>query len=334
MGDGKGGAIRDEALQGLLDLVLGLGVHRTGGFVQDEDARIADQGPGDRNALALAAREPAAALAHFSVVPVREVHDKPVRIGRARHRDDLLAGGFRPAVRDVLGDAAMEEQRLLQHDADLRPQLLLQGLLEGDAVDENLAVRSVVEPRDQVDQSGLARAAGPHDADHLARLHLEADLVEDAREPVVGKADIAELHRPLQFPRVDRVLIVDHVRLGVQDLEDPLGRGGRALQLLGDHAQLAHRLVEHHHVRDKGLQLAQGDGAAQHPATAEPPENDGAHRGDEGNGRQKVGAQLDRFHPGLAQIRIFLVKAGDLAVLLRKSLDHLDPGNGIGQHGV
>ena len=39
-----------------------------------------------------------------------------------RRRDDLVLGRLEPAVADVLGDRAREEQRLLEHDADLRAQ--------------------------------------------------------------------------------------------------------------------------------------------------------------------------------------------------------------------
>jgi hypothetical protein len=46
-----------------LDLLLGAGVERAGRLVQDQDARVLQQGARDRHALLLAARELQAALA-------------------------------------------------------------------------------------------------------------------------------------------------------------------------------------------------------------------------------------------------------------------------------
>ena len=42
----------------VLDSALGLGVQGAGGLVQDQHARVAQQGPGDGQALLLAAGEP------------------------------------------------------------------------------------------------------------------------------------------------------------------------------------------------------------------------------------------------------------------------------------
>ena len=43
--------------QGRLDQALGLGVQGRGRFVEDEDGRVLEQGPGDGQPLALAARK-------------------------------------------------------------------------------------------------------------------------------------------------------------------------------------------------------------------------------------------------------------------------------------
>jgi len=45
--------------RGFLDLLLGFGIDRTRGLVEDEDSRIAEKRPGNADALPLAAREPA-----------------------------------------------------------------------------------------------------------------------------------------------------------------------------------------------------------------------------------------------------------------------------------
>ena len=47
VGDDKGGTAVHEAQQPLLDLLLGARVHAAGGLVEDEDARVGQDGAGD-----------------------------------------------------------------------------------------------------------------------------------------------------------------------------------------------------------------------------------------------------------------------------------------------
>ena len=70
VGDGDRGAALNQVVQRLLDLALGFRVDRRRGFVQDQDRRVDQQGPRDRNPLPLAAGERLAALAHQRIVAV------------------------------------------------------------------------------------------------------------------------------------------------------------------------------------------------------------------------------------------------------------------------
>ena len=63
-------ALHDLAQRGV-DLLLGRGVDRRGGVVEDEDARVGEEGPGQGDALALAARQREAPLADDGVVARR-----------------------------------------------------------------------------------------------------------------------------------------------------------------------------------------------------------------------------------------------------------------------
>ena len=69
---------------------LALVVERAGRLVEDQDARIGDQRAGDGDALALAARQAAAALADDGVVAFGQLEDEVVRAGELRRRDDAL----------------------------------------------------------------------------------------------------------------------------------------------------------------------------------------------------------------------------------------------------
>ena len=70
VGDHDGGAPAHHLGQGVADLVLLGGVDRRGGVVEDQHPRVGEDGPGDGDALALAARQREAPLADLGGVAV------------------------------------------------------------------------------------------------------------------------------------------------------------------------------------------------------------------------------------------------------------------------
>ena len=89
---------------------------------------IGEDGARDRHALALAARQLHAALADDGVVAVLERLDELVGVRDAADPLDLVERRVGLAVADVLGDGAVEQEVVLQHDAELlavvaQPQL-------------------------------------------------------------------------------------------------------------------------------------------------------------------------------------------------------------------
>ena len=61
-----------EFLDGLADQHLVLDIHGARGLVEDQDRRVAEHDACQRDALALAAREPISALADHRVVALRQ----------------------------------------------------------------------------------------------------------------------------------------------------------------------------------------------------------------------------------------------------------------------
>lgn len=55
VGDDKGGAVFHETVEGILDLAFGLGIDGGGGFVEQKDGCVFEQGSGDGQALFFAA---------------------------------------------------------------------------------------------------------------------------------------------------------------------------------------------------------------------------------------------------------------------------------------
>ncbi len=85
-GDDEGGAPAHHGVERLLDQILGLHIHAGGGVVEDQDARVEQEGAGDGDALLLAAGERDAALADPGVVAVGEAADEVVERGRPWRR--------------------------------------------------------------------------------------------------------------------------------------------------------------------------------------------------------------------------------------------------------
>ena len=106
--------------QAVLDQRLALAVEARGRLVEDQDRRVGEDRARDRDALALAAGELDAALADHRVVALLELRDELVAVRDAADALDLRARRVRPREGDVLGDRAVEEEVVLQHDAEVR----------------------------------------------------------------------------------------------------------------------------------------------------------------------------------------------------------------------
>ena len=93
-------------------------------FVEHEDGRVAQQRARDRDALALAPRQPHAALADDGLIALRQLRDELVRVRRARRRFELRGGGARLAHPQVVLDRAMEEVGVLTDHGDVAAHLV------------------------------------------------------------------------------------------------------------------------------------------------------------------------------------------------------------------
>ena len=138
----------------------GLGVEPGGRLVEDEHRRVADQRPGDREPLALAARQRPPALAEPRVVAVRQ------RRARTRARPPPAPPPRSSASRRPAGRSAMfsrtvpsEQQRLLQQQRRRCAQRVERQVAQVVAVEQHGARARVVEAQQQPRERRLAGAA-------------------------------------------------------------------------------------------------------------------------------------------------------------------------------
>src|SRR5690606_10662362 len=113
VGDDEGGAALHQAPQGVLDEELALRVERAGRLVEEQDRGVAQDGPGEGDALALAAGEFDAPLPHQGGETVGELVGELGDVGGGGRRVDLLVGGAGPGEGDVVVQAAVEHGRFL-----------------------------------------------------------------------------------------------------------------------------------------------------------------------------------------------------------------------------
>ena len=188
------------------------------------------------------------------------------RLGR---RDQFVFGSLGLRVADVLGEAGREEHRVLRHDRELTSEVLQLEVAEVDAVEPDLTLRRVVEPREQIDQRALAGAGRARDAEARAECDVEGDVMQDRTIVAVGERDVTEGDGPAGAGERPGIRSLFDIRWLVEQREGALGAGQMELQARGLLADGPERLIELGEVAHHHEQLAQGEHAGPDVADAD-----------------------------------------------------------------
>src|SRR4051795_2561562 len=181
VGDDEGRAAVQKPPQRALDLSFRADVDGARRLVEDQDLRVREQRPRERDQLTLAERQPGTAFAELRLVAILEALDELVGADGARSGLDVLSRRAGAAERDVLDDRSGEEESLLRDDAELPPQRRLRGVAKIGAVDRDAAVRRVVEAREQLRDRRLPRAGVADESDRRAGRDIQVDSVQHLR---------------------------------------------------------------------------------------------------------------------------------------------------------
>src|ERR1700693_3238182 len=119
MGDHKSRATTHQVAQTFLDEGFGLRVEAGGGFVQDENAGIGENGAGDGDALLLSTGKFDPAVADDGVVPVFKCFGKLIDARDAAGGEDFGFGGFGAGKGDIFANGAVEQKSFLEYNAEL-----------------------------------------------------------------------------------------------------------------------------------------------------------------------------------------------------------------------
>ena len=119
MGDAQGGAPDHERFEGGLNGPLRLGIEGAGRLIENEDGRVAQDRPGNGNALTLSARQRITPFSDHRIVAQRLFADEAIGMSGPGRSLDLGVGGPRTPHADVGPDRVVEEHRILTHHRHL-----------------------------------------------------------------------------------------------------------------------------------------------------------------------------------------------------------------------
>ena len=269
MRDDEGGAAGHDAVHRLEDFVLGPGIDRGGGIIEDKDGRIEQDGSGEGEALALAAGKVAAILMKEGVVAQGQLFDELVRGGEMGGTLDLLAGGAGIAEGDVRGNGRAEEETLLEDQPHLPTDVIEPPVAQVASVEDKASGVGIVETRHELDHGRLPRSGRSDDGDLFPGPDLQGKIVEDGVLRLEAERDVFE--GDLAAGASERCASgpIDDTRLGVEDLVDAVRSGEGLLQAVGDRADrgdLGIELLEDAGEEDESR--ANGDLAADREPTA------------------------------------------------------------------
>ena len=314
MGDDEAGAAAHQVVHCGLDALFGAGVHAAGSFIQNQDAVVGQDGAGNGQQLLLALADVGGVLVQLHLIAAGQGADEVVCVGGFGCGDDFFVGGIEAAVPDVLHDGTLEQPGVLQHHAEALAQSAAVKVAHIVAVQGDGAGIHIVEPHQQLDHGGLARAGGAYDGDLLAGVNGAAEIVDDGLFGHIAEPDVVKGDLTVDAGGVcpaGRVGELGFFRL-VQELEDALRRSGHALQHIRHLRELLDGLGEVLDILDERLNVADGDDAV-----------GGKHAADDGHGH--IAQIAHKVHDGLHQAGEKLALPGGFEQLVVRGVE-------VGQH--
>ena len=192
VGDHERGAALHQPGHRALDQDLGARVDRRRRLVEDEDRRVGEERPRDRQELLLARGQVRRVVVDDRVVAVGQRPHEVVDVGGLGGGHDLLVGRGLAAVGDVLADRAVEQPRVLEDHAERAAQVVAGHLARVDAVDRDPPAVELVEAHQQVHERRLAGARRADDGDGLAGVGDEVEVVDERHVRQVAERDVLE----------------------------------------------------------------------------------------------------------------------------------------------
>jgi len=260
MGDDDDRSLRHQVSKSFLDQHLRLGIEMRGGFVEDQDGRVAEDGSGYRQTLALASTEFDAALADTGFIAFGHAGDEFVGDRCGSRGFDFFERGIGAAVADVVGYRVVEQEGVLRDRGDLCAKAIHGDVTEVPAIDSYAAFDWIIETGEEAGEGGLACAAWSYEGNDFACVDAQGEALEDVwlsgRAGGIAKADLLEFDRLVEGGQRCCVWLVGNLGFLIEILEDALGRAGGLLEDILDASETLDGLVKHQEGYDEAGELA------------------------------------------------------------------------------
>ena len=145
----QGGSLLHQFSQFAQDTFLRIRVDAGKGIVKDQNARIANQSPGQSCSLLLSAGKRDSSFADHGGISHREAGDFRGDAGRFGGFEHIVIGEIFCTESDVLPQRLAEEIRILRNEADGAAQARERPFPDGLAIDQERAWRCFPQPGDQ-----------------------------------------------------------------------------------------------------------------------------------------------------------------------------------------
>ena len=185
-----------EVVNGLLNDFFALRVERGGGFIQQQDRRITQNGTGDGDALLLTAGEIAPAFTGDGIVAIADLLDEFMGMRFFGSGDDFRLGGIKAAIADVFTDGVVKQEGVLTDDANVGAQRILRAGADVFSIQQDRASVRIVKAQQEGEERALARTAAADEGVEFAGIKLQVDVFDrwcvflDVVSVTVKKGDV------------------------------------------------------------------------------------------------------------------------------------------------
>ena len=214
---------RQRLPQALRDEALGIVVEGGGRLVENEHRRAAQQCAGKGDAVPLAGGQCKAAFASACVQTFGQPGDQRSETGEARRFGNFGVRCIWTGKGDVVGQAIVEQVRCLV-DQDYRaPQVVELQRAQVGAIGGDSAVIGIEVADHEVGHARLSGAARAKHGAKSAGRNEQVDAVENGPS-IMAESNLLEAKAFVQSVEGPGVLALGHVRLGIEQCEDPAER--------------------------------------------------------------------------------------------------------------
>ena len=169
MGDGDDSSSLHQLAGGFFEQGFGFGVERGGGFVENQNRRVFEEGAGEGKALGLSAGEAGAAFADEGFIFLGQRFDEVMQARGFGGADDFFVGRVRFAKADVFGDGGVEEVWFLGDPSDIG--------LKVKSRRSKVAFGGLDEAEEELGEGGFACTSFADEGNVLTLFDLQVDVL-------------------------------------------------------------------------------------------------------------------------------------------------------------